>query len=107
YGFNGKVPDLEWLTEQLAPSGDFKKAVVVSHTPPHREEFDSSLELPYAKLLESSPLVQLSLHGHEHRFSAGRNYGDVLYLVGDNADDRNYLVIDLSDDGVTYERIRF
>ncbi len=67
YDFNGRVPDIGWLQQQLN-TNDFERAIVVSHVPPYsssREanDFDPDLEQAYATTLSQSGKVNLSLHG--------------------------------------------
>jgi 3',5'-cyclic AMP phosphodiesterase CpdA len=105
YEFNGRVPDLAWLENEL--SGDeFEQALVVSHVPPFDDDFDSFLEPRYAEILEESGKVPLSLHGHRHSFHESEPYADgIKYLVSTSMDERMYLIIKLYDDQVTFEKI--
>jgi 3',5'-cyclic AMP phosphodiesterase CpdA len=105
YEFNGRVPDLTWLENELS-ANDFQQAVVASHVPPFDDDFDSFLEPRYAEILEESGKVPLSLHGHRHSFHESEPYGDgIKYLVSTSMDERMYLIIKLYDDQVTFEKI--
>ena len=105
YEFNGRVPDLTWLENELSVNG-FQQAVVASHVPPFDDDFDSFLEPRYAEILEESGKVPLSLHGHRHSFHESEPYGDgIKYLVSTSMDERMYLIIKLYDDQITFEKI--
>jgi 3',5'-cyclic AMP phosphodiesterase CpdA len=107
YKFNGRVPDMNWLTDQLS-GDDFSSAVVVSHMPPYDGDFDKALEMPYAAALHESGKVKLSLHGHRHTFEEGEPYHDgVQYVVSTSMDERMYLIIKLFDDHFTFRKIYY
>jgi 3',5'-cyclic AMP phosphodiesterase CpdA len=105
YHFNGRVPDIQWLKDQLAGEG-FDRAVVVSHISPYDNDFDENLEQGYASALRESGKVNLSLHGHRHSFQEGEPYGDgIRYIVSTSMDDRMYLLIKLFGDSFTMEKV--
>lgn len=107
YEFNGRVPDIGWLQQELNGTG-FERAVVVSHVPPYTDDFDSELEHAYASALSQSGKVNLSLHGHTHHYENTIHYDDgVRYLVSTSMDDRMYLHITLVNDQYTIREIYF
>lgn len=65
FAYNGNVPNLDWLSQQLLPSEDFSKAVVVFHMPPGIG-FDPELELGFYQTLSAHNNVIMSVHGHQH-----------------------------------------
>ena len=110
YNFNGEVPKLEWLREQLEPSEAYDQAVVIGHVPPDHKDFDPQLEQAYADILEQSGQVPISLYGHKHRYEVKRPYGDVIYLVTGSVAKREYTVVTVSnsdEDAVKYETVEF
>lgn len=93
YRFNGKIPDISFLADQLS-TNDFVNAVVVSHIPPWDGDFDRNLESEYVSLLKESGKVYLSIHGHQHSYSESIKYNDgIKYLVTTSMDDRMYVVL--------------
>ena len=93
-GFDGTLPDLNWLSGQLANAKTAKNVFVVSHVPPFSSAFDKDLEQDYAGLLSNHSNVRLSLHGHQHSFSQSYNYHDqVNYVVVGSLNKRNYALV--------------
>lgn len=102
YGFNGAVPDLDWLQSQLETSN--KKTVIISHIPPFDADFDGNLEHKYAELLADDPNVVLSLHGHQHSFFDETYYDDgVRYFVTTSMNKRGYAVITMTANEIEVE----
>ncbi|WP_303309707.1 metallophosphoesterase [Hymenobacter sp. BT730] len=96
YGFNGRVPDLEWLGQQLADTTGIARTVVISHVPPNDADFDPKLVQPYTQLLRRHPQVALHLGAHIHRFTAGQPFHDGLtYLTAYPLKKRRYHVLTL------------
>ena len=69
YKFNGLVPDINWLKNELRPVSEFEKAVVVFHTPPFDDDFDSSLETEFHSMIAMNGNVLFTLHGQIGRAS--------------------------------------
>lgn len=94
YGFNGHVPDLAWLSRQLADTVGVRRQVVVCHVPPTDADFDSTLTAPYARLLRQSPRLTLHLAGHVHRYTASQPFHDgVPYLTTYSFAKHRYLIL--------------
>jgi Icc-related predicted phosphoesterase len=81
YGFDGKVPDINWLESQLTPNKNFKKAVVIFHIPPMNGDFDSSLEEDFHTSLEKFNNVMFTVHGHLHNHEIYYPYSDDITYV--------------------------
>lgn len=108
YDFDGSVPDLMWLRQQLANNPGGKETIVISHVPPFDGDFDSNLEQEYAKILADDPHVHLSLHGHQHKFFDKEYYDDgVRYFVTTSMQKRGYALITLSPDGIDLKIINY
>jgi 3',5'-cyclic-AMP phosphodiesterase len=106
FGFDGTVPDLEWLGPRLSEDDDHDRAVLLSHCPPGTSDFDSKLVAGYDALLRGHPAVA-SFHGHEHRFRFEEREGTPLW-VADSIDHRSYLVATLGPEGgFDVERVFF
>ncbi len=78
YNFNGLVPDIKWLGNELMPIREFQKAVVVFHTPPFDDDFDNSLETDFHSMIARYGNVLLTLHGHSHRHEITMPYQDSI-----------------------------
>jgi Icc protein len=96
YAFNGKVPDITWLQEQLHSGAEVKRVLPVSHVPPYDNDFDNNLEAEYARVLRSAEKVSVSLHGHVHYYQDFYPYNDgVRYINGYAMDRRAYILLDI------------
>ncbi|MHC2990154.1 metallophosphoesterase [Pontibacter sp. HJ8] len=110
YSFNGKVPDIDWLSKQLVhqPSDSWQQAIVVSHIPPYDGDFDSTLERPFHNTLKESKRVQLSLHGHIHNWRTENTYDStVLYHATTTIKHREFTYLKVWRDGYALERIAY
>jgi Icc protein len=106
YGFDGRVPDLEWLAAALAQPPDPEHAVVVSHIPPDNPDFDPDLSAGYFDALREGGAT-LSLHGHAHVFRTVQEEG-VQVVVADDVGGRSYLVVTAAEDGsFAFEEVKF
>lgn len=59
---------------ELKPGSEFEKAVVVFHTPPFDDDFDSFLETEFHSTVAKYSNVLFTLHGHTHRYEILRPY---------------------------------
>lgn len=106
YNFNGKVPDLDWLDQQLKEVPEGKKIFLVSHVPPFSTDFDASLEEAYTQLVARNPAVLASLHGHEHSFNNIVENG-VRYFITASVTNRGYALFRVSANALDVQQIRY
>jgi 3',5'-cyclic AMP phosphodiesterase CpdA len=92
YNFNGNVPDLWWLSDQLEDTIP-EWFVGVSHVPPYDIDFDKALEYPYKNLFSSTSGFIISLHGHLHGTSDSYYYGDSVRYMTSNSVDKKEVVL--------------
>ncbi len=110
YKFNGKVPDLNWMSKELIqkPQDNWNQAVVVSHVAPFNWDFDKKLEKPYHQTLVNSNKVKLSLHGHDHRWISKKYYGDdILYHCTTSVNKDGFSYLKIWKDGYEIEKIEY
>lgn len=110
YNYNGKVPDIDWLSSQLMhQNGDnWEQAIAVSHIPPYDNDFDTALERAFHNTLKDSERVQLSLHGHIHSFRADFRYDStLLYLATSTVKQREFTYLRVWEGGYDYKRIAY
>jgi 3',5'-cyclic-AMP phosphodiesterase len=81
YGNTGTVPDMSWLSAQMADPVP-EHLIAVSHVPPMNGDFDPALVGPYTQQLASDERLMLSLHAHQGSYLDGYPYGPgVRYIV--------------------------
>lgn len=108
YEFDGSIPDLVWLRNQLEDNPDNKKVIVISHIPPFDGDFDPDLEEQYATMLSNNPNVLFSLHGHRHSFSDAEYYEDgIRYFVTTTTQKGGYAIVTLSPNNANIEIVNY
>jgi 3',5'-cyclic AMP phosphodiesterase CpdA len=106
YAFNGKVPDIRWIENELFPDGKFDKVAVIFHTPPFDSDFDSSLETEFASVLGRQKNVMFAIHGHIHKHDIRKPYADsIQYINVYGIQDKQYYVIQITEDEFSIETI--
>jgi 3',5'-cyclic AMP phosphodiesterase CpdA len=96
YRFDGTVPNIHWLRQQLADTVGVQRQVVINHVPPMDEDFDPQLEQPYVQALKAAPRLALALNGHRHDFSISHPYGQGVTLINSYGfEKRRYVVLTL------------
>jgi len=98
YQFNGKVPDLDWISKELQTNTDVNAIIGVAHIPPRSFDFDPALKEPYEILLNNEPKFIASLHSHE-------NTNDIVYpipngvpfIVSNAVTNRQFLYVEVAD----------
>jgi 3',5'-cyclic-AMP phosphodiesterase len=81
FGFNGNVPDLMWMQQQLSDTANYQSCVFVSHVPPNDMDFDASLEAGYVKVLRESKNIIFSSNGHRHNYYVSQIYNDGIWYL--------------------------
>jgi len=108
FKFNGQVPDLNWLDEELKPSENFRKAVVLFHVPPQDEDFDPSLREGFYKTIAKYDNVLFAVHGHKHCHDVYFPDNDSIMFVNVyGVEFRKFDVITISDDSCRVETYEF
>lgn len=77
------IPDLGWLSRELQNTERATHIITVSHVPPFNPaEFGPESVEPYTQLLQNTPNLLLSLHGHVHQHQDYSPFGDnVRYMT--------------------------
>jgi 3',5'-cyclic-AMP phosphodiesterase len=99
-GFDGSIPNMNFLHTALSDLDKYDNAFVVAHMPPYDGAFDSTKEEAFVGAVRASGKVRMSLHGHQHKFSMSEYYNDgIPYVVVGSFNKRNYAVITASTEG--------
>jgi Icc protein len=108
FKFSGNVPDINWLDEQLQPSMDFIKAVVIFHVPPMDGDFDASLEETFHTTIARYNNVLFTVHGHLHHHEIYKPYADSITYVNVFAvEHRKFNLIKISNNQFDVETVEF
>ncbi|MDB5196845.1 MAG: hypothetical protein JWP88_1216 [Flaviaesturariibacter sp.] len=104
--YDGTVPNLSWLRQQLQSDEAYKNTFVVSHIPPFAGGFGWDKEKEYAAILADNPTTRLSIHGHIHEYGVSRPYNDgIEYLVVSNMLKRSYVVVTVVAQTYRFEQV--
>lgn len=108
YKFNGKVPDIPWLEQQLLPQTGVSNYVPVSHVPPNSEDFDPALIKTYTQTISGSANVLASLHAHTHNFDVQHPDGSQIpFLITGAMGSSEFLVVEIVNHKLSFERVFF
>ncbi|SFQ68603.1 metallophosphoesterase family protein [Hymenobacter arizonensis] len=100
YGFNGRVPDVDWLRAQLADSAGVTQQVVLCHVPPEDADFDPQLQAPYVQALGEAPMLALHLNGHRHSFGISNPFElHVPFINSYGFEKRQYVMLTMGRTG--------
>ncbi|OWP64293.1 metallophosphoesterase [Hymenobacter amundsenii] len=93
YNFNGQVPDMPWVNQQLADR-TARRHVIVSHVPPQDEDFDPAVRDQYTAALRADPRLVFEMNGHRHDYGIGQPFNDGVTYVNSYAfEKRRYLIV--------------
>lgn len=108
FKFNGNVPDISWLNEQLKPANDFNRAVVLFHVPPSDADFDASLQEAFHTTLSLYDNVLFAAHGHIHHHEIYTPYSDrIPYVNVFGVEHRKYNLIKISNSQFDVKTVEF
>lgn len=97
YHFNGKIPDLDWLSEELKTDSTIYGVISVGHVPPRSDDFDPALKRPYESLLNRTPKFIASLHSHENTNDIYYPFPDgVPFIVSNAVTNRQFLYVEIA-----------
>jgi Icc protein len=111
YGFNGTVPDLNWLQREMDAPGNFSKIILVSHVPFTDKDFDQAMRNDYVNLIanrQGKPVI-MSLNGHLHDgfIDTPPQAGGILHLAAGSVNRKAYIVVHIKGSDVSYEKVYF
>lgn len=108
YGFNGQIPNIQWLKEQLKPTAGVTGYVAMSHIPVNSPDFDDKLKTAYMDAFAQTPGFLASTHAHTHNHELF--YPDksgIPYIVTSSIGNREFLVLEIVNNKLSFERVPF
>lgn len=91
FSFNGTVPDLTWMQQQLSDTAQYRCCIFASHVPPDNEDFDAALVNNYIRLIREAKNTVFSCNGHRHGYGLGQPFQDgIWYLNTSSPSNRIY-----------------
>ncbi len=108
YNFDGKVPDLNWLSAELAPSAGVNAYITVAHVPPFSNDFDEALKSDYITQVNSSPNTLAALFAHDHKEDLVYPTRDrIPYFTTNSIGKRQFLLFEIVNGILSYESISY
>ena len=108
YKFEGTVPDVSWLDDQLRTNESFTRAAVMFHISPTDRDFDKKLEDPFQKTLAKYGNVPFIAHGHQHHHEIYRPYdGGITYLNVWGIENRRFNIVRIYKNEFEIETVEF
>jgi 3',5'-cyclic-AMP phosphodiesterase len=104
-GYDGSLPDMNWLKSEVAGDTTSKNIFFLSHIPPFSGDFDAKLANDFAETLASNPRSRLSMHGHIHQYWLVKSFLNLFpYLNVGAGNQRSYALITVSDEHYDIEQ---
>lgn len=107
YRYNGQVPDLGWLEQEMLPEPTVNAYVAIAHIPTFSDDFDQKLVPAYNALFQNTPGFISGLYGHTHTYITSAPEDPFPYLVTGSVQQSECLLITIINNTITHERIYF
>lgn len=108
YTFNGTVPNIPWLKNELKAEDGINNYVAISHIPPLSDDFDEKLIKDYDAAFNSTPGFLTSFHAHTHNFQEFRlDDSQVPYVITSAMGKREFLLVEIINNKLSFEQIPF
>ncbi|WP_400261520.1 metallophosphoesterase family protein [Sphingobacterium sp. SG20118] len=108
YQFDGQVPNIPWLKNQLRSQADVSSYVAISHVPPTSSDFDENLVDDYSATFGNATGFLTSFHAHNHVFEEFRFENFTTPYVTTNAIGSNeFLLVEIVNKKLSFEQISF
>jgi len=103
---NCQDPDFEWLDDALKNDDNYTHIIPFSHIPPWDGQFSYGNEIVFNTLMERNK-INLSVHGHKHRFDVLKPYGDVNYLTIPSSDKHQLVILTINSDTILIKNVKY
>jgi 3',5'-cyclic-AMP phosphodiesterase len=106
--FDGTVPDLNWLNQQVQVQAGVRGTVAISHVTPFSVDFDPELEAGYVAALERSGNCLASLHAHDHKSGRYQPYPNrIPFIVSSAILEREFTLIEIINGNLQATEVKY
>lgn len=105
YKYNGSVPDLDWLAQELKPAAGVKGYITVAHVPPLSDDFDQKLAPKYKTQFVNTPGFLAALYGHTHTYLTSEPVDPFKYLVTGSVENKEFIIVTVINNKINHERV--
>lgn len=109
HNFDGTIPDLNWLKNNLKLDNGAKNIVALSHVPPTDGDFDPQLSTAYENLFNQTPGMLASIHSHQHSPDViyRKDGVGIPFIITNAIVNRAYTIIDISNGELSAQAVNF
>lgn len=105
YRYDGRVPDIGWLAQQLQSGAGVQSYIAVGHVPPLSDDFDQKLVPNYISQFEQTPNFLAALYGHTHTYLTSAPENQFRYIVTGSVESKEFIVVTVINNKLTHERV--
>ncbi len=107
FNFNGTVPDLSWMQQQLEVDDNYNHVIFMSHVPSDNVDFDPALVEDYKQIIRNTKSTILSVNGHRHNYALTQTYNDgIWYLNTSSPGNGYYAYVEIYPNAVTEPKFK-
>jgi len=109
HNFDGLIPDISWLKQNLKLDLNTQHIVALSHVPPTDGDFDPELRNNYEDLMNNTPGMLASIHSHQHSPDViyRQDGKGIPFIITNAIVNRAYTIIDISNEQLTAQAVNF
>ena len=108
YNFNGSIPNMSWLSAEMKPQAGVKNYVAISHIPSFIDDFDPTLEKPYADLITGNKKILASMHAHINHSQVYYPYNtSTPFIIANTAAEKEFYLIEIINGKLSHQVINF
>jgi len=98
--------NFKWLSTALKNDQNYSYVIPFAHLPPWDDQFSFGDEFLYNHFMEKYN-IDLSIHGHSHRFELFNPYGKVNYLTVPSCNRDQLVIISFQPDTILWENVSY
>ncbi len=109
HNFNGQIPDLNWLKNNLKLDEGIDHIIALSHVPPTDADFDQNLSNDYETLFNNTPGMLASIHSHQHAPDViwRKDETGIPFIITNAIVNRAFTIIDIKNGELTAQAVKF
>ncbi len=109
YDFNGTVPNMSWLKNNLKLDAGTDRLIAFSHVPPMDGDFDPKLAASYTDLMNATPGMLASIHSHQHHAQTihYENGTGIPFIVTNAIVKRAFTLITITNGQIAAQEVNF
>lgn len=109
HNFDGTIPDISWLKNNLKLESGIAHIIAFSHVPPTDADFDQHLSTQYEELFNTTPGMLASIHSHQHSPDVifRTNDAGIPFIITNAVANRAYTIIAIKNGKLSAQAVTF